>query len=124
MTVKASKKEWRLEAGIYVYVGSAMGGLTGRVKRHLTSGDKKLYWHIDYLRERAEIIMAVLLPSRRKMEEELSELIGSKGEVINGFGSSDCKTKGNLYRIEEIHLEGLMKELIKGWRGEYDWFFD
>lgn len=38
----------RFDAGVYIYVGSAMGGLDQRVGRHL-SGRKTLRWHIDYL---------------------------------------------------------------------------
>ena len=34
--------------GTYFYIGSARKGLRARVKRHL-SGEKRLFWHIDYL---------------------------------------------------------------------------
>ena len=34
--------------GYYVYVGSALGTLSNRIKRHL-SNDKKKHWHVDYL---------------------------------------------------------------------------
>lgn len=37
-----------LEAGYYLYVGSALNGLGSRISRHLQV-DKKLHWHIDYL---------------------------------------------------------------------------
>jgi Domain of unknown function DUF123 len=35
------------QPGIYVYTGSAMGGLRARLLRHL-SDTKKMRWHIDY----------------------------------------------------------------------------
>ncbi|MBN1255057.1 MAG: GIY-YIG nuclease family protein [Deltaproteobacteria bacterium] len=34
--------------GYYAYCGSAMGGLRGRIDRHLGS-KKKIRWHVDYL---------------------------------------------------------------------------
>ena len=42
------------QTGYYAYVGSAFGpgGLSSRIKRHLVK-DKRLVWHIDYLRKEA-----------------------------------------------------------------------
>jgi Uri superfamily endonuclease len=37
-----------LDAGLYLYVGSALGGLRARLERHLRA-DKRLHWHVDYL---------------------------------------------------------------------------
>jgi Uri superfamily endonuclease len=36
--------------GHYVYVGSAMNGIEGRVRRHLRD-EKKTRWHVDYFLE-------------------------------------------------------------------------
>jgi len=36
--------------GGYIYIGSALNGLSNRLARHLRK-KKKLYWHIDYLLE-------------------------------------------------------------------------
>ena len=44
-----------LEAGYYLYVGSALNGLRSRISRHLQV-DKKLHWHIDYLTNAGNII--------------------------------------------------------------------
>ncbi|MDZ4245940.1 MAG: DUF123 domain-containing protein, partial [Dehalococcoidia bacterium] len=41
-----------LEQGFYAYVGSALSGLDKRIGRHLKTR-KKLFWHIDYLLDRA-----------------------------------------------------------------------
>ena len=38
----------RLEPGEYCYIGSAMGGLDQRLRRHL-SKEKRIRWHIDRL---------------------------------------------------------------------------
>ena len=44
-----------LEAGYYLYVGSALNGLRSLISRHLQV-DKKLHWHIDYLTNAGNII--------------------------------------------------------------------
>ena len=122
--ITATKKEWQLEKGLYVYVGSAMGSLTGRIRRYLTDDVQKLFWHIDYLRDEAEVVMVFLLPSKRKIEETLSHFVSRFGVAIPGFGSSDCSTEGNLYRIYKEQSGELVQSLIEKWRGEYDWFSD
>ena len=40
--------------GYYIYTGSALGGLSGRLKHHLKL-EKKLHWHIDYLLQGAPV---------------------------------------------------------------------
>lgn len=40
--------------GYYAYIGSAMGGLDGRIGRHLRK-DKNKHWHIDYLLEKGAV---------------------------------------------------------------------
>ena len=42
------------ETGYYLYFGSALNSLEGRLRRHLRS-DKKLHWHIDFLSAKATI---------------------------------------------------------------------
>ena len=39
--------ELSFKKGYYAYVGSALGGLEGRIKRHFRK-EKKAHWHIDY----------------------------------------------------------------------------
>ena len=47
---------FQFETGFYTYVGSALNGLEARIQRHMRNKPyKKLFWHIDYLRDRAEI---------------------------------------------------------------------
>jgi len=41
--------------GYYVYFGSAHGGLSARVSRHLKR-EKRLHWHIDYLTRFADVM--------------------------------------------------------------------
>ena len=88
----------RLKKGYYVYVGSAMNSLTGRLRRHL-SKKKKIHWHIDQLTERGKVVLIVALIGR-KVEREISEFLSRHMKVIERFGSSDLKVKGNLFLIE------------------------
>jgi len=92
----------RLEKGFYVYVGSAMNSLTGRVKYHL-SDNKKGKWHIDKLIEVSDVEYVILIPSKWKLEEKISNTLVKNCylEVVKNFGSSDVKTKGNLFFVRD-----------------------
>jgi Uri superfamily endonuclease len=99
---KVSIKHWIIEAGIYVYVGSAMGDLSARVARHLRKNKRK-HWHIDYLLEHAKVLSVVMLPSERRLEEEISSALSKKFDGPEGFGSSDLKVKTNLYKLNDLN---------------------
>ena len=86
------------EDGIYAYVGSAMGGLGARIKRHLRK-EKKKRWHIDYLLEFSQIIDLVPLESPTRCECEIAANLARHFRPIYGFGSSDCKCKGHLFFV-------------------------
>jgi Uri superfamily endonuclease len=115
--VSSKSSCWIIDSGLYVYVGSAMSTLTGRVKRHLTEKKKK-HWHIDFLTSRSKIILAILLPSKAKKEEEISQLVNEFGKPIKGFGSTDCKgLKSNLYKINSEYAGTIFQKLFIEWRG-------
>lgn len=83
---------FRFPAGYYVYTGSAMGGLRARLGRHRRQG-KKLWWHIDYLLTRAQIVEVVEVPTRRRVECDRNQRVfGMAGacQAAPGFGASDC----------------------------------
>ena len=84
--------------GLYVNIGSAQKGLQARIRRHL-SQEKRLFWHIDYLLERGEVIGIRSLPGAKEDECRLSARMGrSGGEVVmKGFGASDCSCPAHLY---------------------------
>lgn len=110
---KVSIKHWILEAGIYVYVGSAMGDLSARVARHLRKNKHK-YWHIDYLLEHAKVLSVVMLPSERRLEEEISSALSKKFDGPEGFGSSDLKVKTNLYKLNDLNeFFKIVEEMVK-----------
>ena len=83
--------------GYYVYIGSAMNSLDGRIRRHL-GNEKKLHWHVDYLLENhySRINDVYLSDDGIKHECELAGLIASEGAEILGFGCSDCKCNSHL----------------------------
>ncbi|WP_448521975.1 GIY-YIG nuclease family protein [Pseudothermotoga sp.] len=116
---KVSIKHWTLEAGIYVYVGSAMGDLSTRVARHLRKHKRK-HWHIDYLLEHAEVLSVIMLPSERRLEEEISSALSKKFDGPKGFGSSDLKVKTNLYRLDDLdEFFKILKDTVRTRLGEW-----
>lgn len=89
--------------GYYIYVGSALNSLEGRIKRHLKD-DKKIFWHIDYFlaHKNAEILDVVFTVSDAKWECKIAEGIADKGVGIKNFGCSDCKCHSHLFFFEEF----------------------
>lgn len=99
--VEVSRPIFRiLPEGLYAYVGSAMNSLTGRLKRHLSRG-KKIHWHIDQLTEIGEVVFLAAFVGQ-KLEEDLSVFLSKRFEVVEDFGSSDLKTRGNLFKISDL----------------------
>lgn len=91
--------------GFYVYVGSAMAGIEARVSRHLRR-DKNVFWHIDYLLERAEVVGVLRFTSSKRVECELSRRVSELADgCIKKFGSSDCGCKSHLYFFKENPLK-------------------
>jgi Uri superfamily endonuclease len=79
--------------GYYVYVGSALAGLHGRLKHHLKP-EKRLHWHIDYLLQQAIVAQIWFAYGEDRHEctwnAILAELPGAT-PMVRGFGSSDCR---------------------------------
>jgi histidyl-tRNA synthetase len=86
---KAGPRAAVLEAGDYLYCGSAHGpgGLRARLGRHMRR-EKKPHWHIDQLTVRAEIIGAFV--SETASECALSAALAALPVPLPGFGASDC----------------------------------
>ena len=116
-------RSWTLDAGYYMYIGSAMSSLAERVKRHLIE-EKRKFWHIDYFREKAEVVAALLLPTEEQREEELSNFVSEYGEAVPKFGASDCSTDSNLYRLESRSIERVFSSIVCKWGDKCDSFFD
>ena len=90
-------QDYNFMKGWYVYIGSAMNSLAGRIKRHL-SDEKKMHWHIDYLlqSENSEIRDVLYNISDKKIECELANEIAKDGNEIPKFGCSDCNCNSHL----------------------------
>ena len=91
---KLGKIEFR--DGFYAYVGSAMNGLEGRIKRHLRKKKRK-FWHIDYLLEKAKIVEIFVLKSKRKIECDIARTLAKIFRPVRKFGSSDCTCEAHLF---------------------------
>jgi len=86
--------------GYYIYVGSAMKELSNRIARHQRQ-KKRFFWHIDYLRNRAEFYAALPIRSSKQLECLLAHHIQKIAqEEIQGFGSSDCNCTSHLFYME------------------------
>lgn len=90
--------EFAFPAGWYVYAGSALGGLAGRVSRHLRPSRVRR-WHIDYLRAEAPIRSVHMFPGGERRECELARtVLALPGAVapVARFGASDCRCLAHL----------------------------
>jgi len=90
----------RFARGFYAYVGSALNGLGPRVNRHF-SRNKRRFWHIDYLLDKARIYDVVLIPVKDKLECALAGALKEELLCIRRFGSSDCSCPGHLFFAAE-----------------------
>jgi Uri superfamily endonuclease len=92
------KGRFRFPKGYYLYTGSAKNCLQGRVGRHLRK-EKKRFWHIDYLLDRASVKGVFLFTDSKVDECSLSKsTLKRPGArvIVHGFGSSDCSCPAHL----------------------------
>ena len=99
-------------AGYYAYVGSAMGGLKPRLRRHF-SKDKIPRWHIDYLTKKAAISSIIVLESTLRVECSIAKALEPQFASVAGFGCSDCDCSSHLFFTprEEEMKEGVERAL-------------
>lgn len=99
-------------AGFYGYVGSALNGLEGRLKRHLRQ-EKKLHWHIDYLLKKARIsnIFYAETPAGSRFPEQpprvecqIARSLAQYFEFAKGFGCSDCRCPSHLFYSKNLKV--------------------
>jgi len=107
-----------LQAGTYLYVGSAFGsgGLRARVRRHL-AGSGTLHWHIDYLLRVATVAEVWYTYDPIKREEDWADWFRSGPGVVNpmrGFGAGDCGCDGHLFFLDSDPDF----ESFRSWAGE------
>ena len=90
-----------LPAGYCLYFGSALGGLVGRIRRHLRRR-KKLWWHIDYLTRVAapEEVWWNEGPGRAECDwAAVGLLLPGATAPAPGFGASDCRCNSHLVHV-------------------------
>lgn len=88
-------------AGLYVYLGSALGGLAPRIRRHLRRR-KKRHWHIDALTAAARPTEVWLAESETRVEcawaRAALDTAGASAPAPR-FGASDCRCRSHLVRL-------------------------
>ena len=96
-------------AGVYLYTGSALGGLDQRVSRHIRH-EKTVKWHIDRLTVAADSVSAYESYPDYVPECELASMAGDCGMVpsVDGFGCSDCSCRTHLFRVTDGSLDLLI----------------
>ncbi len=94
-----------IASGLYGYVGSArgFGGIGARLKHHLRKNKKRLWWHIDYLTTRQEVVPIYIIyaETAKDFEEKLANAIATNkcwDVGVLSFGSSDKNSLTHLFK--------------------------
>ncbi len=91
--------------GYYLYAGSAKKALTKRMERH-GRRRKKLFWHIDHLRENASFYKALAIRTGEDIECALAADLKKISQwSVPGFGCSDCACKSHLFGMDTDPLK-------------------
>jgi sugar fermentation stimulation protein A len=93
---------FKFPRGYYVYIGSALNGLSARIARHLRRHDKKRFWHIDYLLEHARVIDVWARTGAARLECRWARaaLAQPNARIIAPrFGASDCDCATHLVHL-------------------------
>ncbi len=108
LTLKAGPfKDTAVQPGRYVYIGSALGGIEGRIGRHRRLAEQKtgrLHWHIDYLLIHPQTRLTAYTELAGARECDISRQIALRRGVsapVPNFGASDCRfgCKAHLYYV-------------------------
>lgn len=101
--------------GYYLYIGSALGGLVPRLRRHLRR-EKKIRWHIDYLLLHARVQEVWWHCGRDRLEcswaLDLFARFGGKG--VSRFGSSDCRCPTHLIYTGARKPSPILRRKLEG----------
>ncbi len=98
-----------LPRGVYIYFGSALNGLEGRLARHLRR-DKRLFWHIDYLLTKAQVADVWYSPGRTRHECDWAKsalALPNARVIVPHFGSSDCRCPSHLVYLSSGVLDAV-----------------
>ncbi len=111
------------QAGIWVYIGSAMGigstSLENRIKRHFSLA-KTVHWHIDYLLcNDVKLLKAFWAESATSFECDIAKELQSRNIFQVGprkFGSSDCQRgcEAHIFRFRDyLKIDSVIEEVFK-----------
>jgi Uri superfamily endonuclease len=101
--------------GYYIYMGSALGGLSGRLRHHLKL-EKRLHWHIDYLLREAGIAQIWYALGQRRLECTWNVIVRGLPRAISsipGFGASDCHCSSHLTYFPTIPSFNLFQQKLR-----------
>ncbi len=91
------------DSPFYLYFGSAFGpgGLRARVRQHLNPLHRA-HWHIDYLRQAAQVLDVWYTTSTTRLECTWANaaLAIRDTSQIRKFGSSDCRCRSHLLAVK------------------------
>jgi len=108
----------KLPAGYCLYLGSAMGGLAARIRRHLRRR-KKLRWHVDYLTSVAvpDEVWWTECEERAECDWAAAGLrLPAATTPAAGFGASDCRCGSHLVHVPERPTAAHFRKLLgPGW---------
>ncbi|MFH1820939.1 MAG: GIY-YIG nuclease family protein [Methanobacteriota archaeon] len=99
--------------GYYSYIGSALGGISARVRRHLRE-KKKVHWHIDHLLLHTRAIDVIAARSKGRKECAVTAELAKHLTSIKGFGSSDCDCESHLFYSSDF--DELRRDLIESFK--------
>ncbi len=112
--LKTKSKVFRLEKGYYYYCGSAVNGLSSRVKRHLKKNKAKKHWHIDFLTEKLHVLVInPYIVGDNSLEHTLADILKENLKSIKGFGCGDCKCESHLFYSPTLKLKPYLKMLFE-----------
>lgn len=96
--------------GFYLYCGSAMGGICGRISRYLSEIENK-FWHIDYLVSEGDLSFIDVFISDLRLECVIANILSEMMGAINSFGSSDCECMSHLFFLGGNNLDEVRCQL-------------
>jgi Uri superfamily endonuclease len=106
-------------AGYYLYVGSACGagGVPARLNHHQRRIKARKHWHIDYLREHANLLQAWAVTAKERLEChwcKRMQHIPALTMPIQGFGSRDTGCPSHLFYTPTVPGIQMLTELMIG----------
>ncbi len=104
-----------LTSGYYLYTGSALGGLSGRLEYHLKL-EKRLHWHIDYLLREVTVAQIWYALGQLRLECTWNAIVRDLPGAISsipGFGASDCQCSSHLTYFQTIPSFNLFQQKLR-----------